>query len=33
VDGLFCAVRTGCQWRHLLPPLAFSPWQNFPATS
>ena len=25
LDGLFYAVRTGCQWRHLLPPPAFPP--------
>ena len=26
LDGLFCLVRTGCQWRHLTPPPAFPPW-------
>ena len=26
LDGLFYLVRTGCQWRHLPPPLAFPPW-------
>ena len=26
LDSLFCLLRTGCQWRHLLPPPAFLPW-------
>ena len=26
LDGLFCVVRTGCQWRRLPPPPAFPPW-------
>jgi transposase len=26
LDGLFCLVRTGCQWRHLAPPPALPPW-------
>ena len=25
LDGMFYVVRTGCQWRHLLPPPAFPP--------
>lgn len=28
LDGLFHLVRTGCQWRHLPPPLAFPPWRT-----
>src|SRR5512143_1992367 len=28
LDGLFHVVRTGCQWRHLPPPPAFSPWRT-----
>jgi putative transposase len=28
LDGLFCVVRTGCQWRHLPPPPAFPPWST-----
>jgi transposase len=28
LDGLFHLVRTGCQWRHLPPPLPFPPWRT-----
>ncbi len=26
LDSLFHVLRTGCQWRHLLPQPAFLPW-------